>query len=86
MPAGDFIIVSPPFGTEVFKIFASEKEIDLENIASSRGSPRPGEMSMIEKLISNSYSISRGARTSSIGNADAATSEFVFLIAPRPEK
>jgi metacaspase-1 len=86
LPAGDFIVVSPPFGTELFKIFASEKEIDLENIATSRGSPRPGEMTMIEKLISRSYSISRGAHTSSVGTADAATSELIFLIGPRPGK
>lgn len=81
-PKKYFIRISPPFGTEVFKIFASESEINVENIATSRGSGTKSIMSVMERLINNSYSLSRGGEVSSMGNADATTSEFVFLIKP----
>ncbi len=86
LPRGDFIIVSPPYGTEVFKVFASEKEMDLESVATTRGASRNGIMTMIEELVNNSYTISRGGATGSTMNADASTSEFVFLIKPQPKK
>ena len=83
MPAGDFIFVSPPYGTEVFKIFASEKEINVENITTSRGSSPNGVMTMIENLVNNSYRISRGISPITSGNAEATTSEFIFQIKPK---
>jgi metacaspase-1 len=80
LPNRDYIIVSPPYGTEVFKIFASEKEINLENIATSKGGKSAGLMTTMEKLITGSYNISRGATTQRIVSADASTSELIFLI------
>ncbi len=86
LPAGDFIFVSPPYGTEVFKIFASEKEINVENIATSRGYTPNGVMTMIENLVNNSYRISRGISPVTSGNAEATTSEFIFQIKPKQIK
>jgi hypothetical protein len=84
LPAGDVISVGPPFGTEVYKVFASESEIDVEDLAVTRGAGRKGVMTEIEKLIQNSYGLSRGAGSASTANADVTTSEYLFLIKPRP--
>ncbi|HLY72012.1 MAG TPA: caspase family protein [Puia sp.] len=83
LPREDFINVSPPYGTEVFKIIASEKEINLENISTTKGGSRGGMMTTMEKLIGSSYGLSRGASTSGNSDADATTADFIFLIKPR---
>ncbi|HEX4375487.1 MAG TPA: caspase family protein [Puia sp.] len=83
LPREDFIVVSPPYGTEVFKIFASEKEINLENISTTKGGARGGMMTVMEKLVNNSYGLSRGAQSSSNTNADATASDLIFLIKPK---
>ena len=86
LPAGDFIFVSPPYGTEVFKIFASEKEINVENIATNRGYSPNGMMTKIESLVNNSYRLSRGIPPATSASADATTSEFIFQIKPKKAK
>lgn len=57
------VIISPPFGTEVFKIFASKSEINLADIVTSKGAASRGgkPFSALEKLVNKSYAISRGA-------------------------
>jgi hypothetical protein len=85
-----YVIIGPPYGTEVFKIIASETQIDLEDIVtpSSAGSNARGVITSMEKLIKKSYAISRGADVGSSdnANADASTSDLVFLIKPGPKK
>jgi len=83
LPAGDHIDISPPYGTEVFKVFACESEIDVESLASTTRGGGKAVMTAIEQMIRNSYGMSRGAIPSS-GNADATTSEYIFLIKPKP--
>jgi hypothetical protein len=81
-----YVTISPPFGTEVFKIFASKSEINLEDIVTTKGATSRGgkPFSSLEKLVNKSYTISRGADSddSANENADATISDLVFLIKP----
>jgi len=53
-------VFSEPYGSEMFKLIATEKEIDLRGIVSSKGTRnRHGEMSPLESLINDSYSQTR---------------------------
>lgn len=81
------LVMRKPFGTEVFKIFASETEIDMETIAASNGviqravSRGGGNLSPMELLLKNSFNgNSRGGETSS--NANGTISGIVFRIKP----
>jgi hypothetical protein len=85
-----FLQIGPPFGTEVFKIFISEQEIDLEQIATfglvgKKGNP----VSALEKLIARTYGLTRGLSGDvQVLNDDnnaigATTKEIVFIIRPK---
>jgi hypothetical protein len=78
------ICIDPPYGTEVFKVFASESEIDLEKVATpdftTRGRGRV--LGALEKLVRNTYEMSRGDMDT-IGGDDATTSEVLFIIKPK---
>ena len=56
------LIISPPYGTEIFKVFSSEMKLDLEKVVKSRGRER-GDLSILEKYVTESFSQSRGANT-----------------------
>lgn len=49
------IIIYPPAGEEVFKIFISKSELDLEGIARSKGQNTRNMMTDIEKVFKSSY-------------------------------
>lgn len=83
LPNQDYINIMPPFGTEVYKVFVSPVEIDVQDLANSRGAGS-GMMQAIEKMVRSSYDLSRGGETYSMPNADVTTSEYVFLIKPKP--
>lgn len=51
----------PPHGKEVFKLIASEQPLNLEPIILTRGAGMRGDEGPFEKLMSNSYTGSRGA-------------------------
>ena len=78
----DFLIkLSKPYGTEVFKVFVSEKEIDLEPMAtrkfqSGNTIQKRGDLTQIENLLIDSYQpmIKRG------GSADGSISDLLFRI------
>ena len=82
----DFLIkLSKPYGTEVFKVFVSEKEIDLELMAtrkfqSGNGIQKRGDLTQIENLLIDSYQpmIKRGG-----GSADGSISDLLFRIKPK---
>jgi metacaspase-1 len=85
LPADDFIRIGPPYGTEVFKLFASPVEINLENLANTRGGPDPSHPpTMMEQLIRASYRGTRGGDVGSDSQPDAATLDYLFLIKPKP--
>jgi len=69
-----------PFGTEVFKIFVSEKKINLKDIATTQGTPTRGDLSVIETLLKDSY---QGAHARGNEPADGTISEIIFRIKPK---
>ena len=85
LPAGDYILIGPPFGTEVFKLFASPVEINLENLANTRGGIDPSHPpTMMEQLVRASYRGTRGGIVENGSTPDAATLDYVFVIKPKP--
>lgn len=76
------VIISPPYGTEVFKIFVSPKEMDMETIAQSRGESGREDLSLLEKLVQNSYEPTRGDDLNSKRNNDGTTYNLIFSIKP----
>lgn len=76
------ITLSPPFGTELFKVFASRQEIDVEDIASTKGEGMRGNLSVLEGLVKHSYGM-RGAPLTNISKPDGATFNLLFTISPK---
>jgi metacaspase-1 len=83
LPTLDYVGIQPPCGTEVYKIFVSPVQIDVQDLANTRGGGN-GVMQTIEKMVRGSFSLSRGGQTYSMPNADVTTSEYIFLIKPKP--
>ena len=73
------ITFSPPFGTEVFKVFISTDEIDLEQISESNGSTARGNFNTFEKLVRDSYTKPRGGDVS-VSESDGMTMSIQFNI------
>jgi len=72
----------PPYGVEQYKIFASTKEINMEQLATSQGAAeRGGSFSGLERLVKRSYGM-RGSGSDNIGNADGSTYDLIFRIKP----
>jgi hypothetical protein len=81
------ITIAPPYGMEIFKIFVSEAEINMEGIAISAGLKPRGNFTLLEKLVNNSYSIAtRGAKIENSGKAEGSTFNLLFRIKPAKEK
>lgn len=81
------ITIAPPYGMEIFKIFVSETEINMEGIAVSAGLKPRGNFTMLEKLLNNSYAIAtRGAKIENSGKAEGSTFNLLFRIKPAIEK
>jgi hypothetical protein len=72
------ITVTPPFGKEVFKVFAATDKIDLEDITNSRGVTKRGNLRPFENLVQKSYE----ARSVSIGDASGSSFNLYFDIKP----
>jgi hypothetical protein len=74
--------ISPPYGSEVFKIFASYDPIDLSQIVASKGdeaSRGPGEKPF-ETLFRNSYNSStRGGDVGELSSDSEATTFSIFF-------
>ncbi|MEO8149754.1 MAG: caspase family protein [Bacteroidia bacterium] len=78
--------ISPPYGREVFKIFSSSDPINLEMIATSRGAKSRGNLNALEKLIIESYGITRGGGINNISKESSGTiSEITFEIVQKPD-
>ncbi len=78
------INISPPYGTEIFKIFASTSEIDMEGIATTRGqNTRGGKLTVMEKLVKTSYKVAtRGGDVDNTSSADGTAFSLLFTIKP----
>jgi len=77
------ITLAPPYGKEIFKVFASPDRIDLESIANSNGAGRRGNLKPFEALLQQSFS-SRSAMDQTIGTADGSSYNLYFDIRPKP--
>lgn len=73
----DYVIkVGPPYGSEVFKVFLSREEINMENLSNSRGS-----FSALEDIVRSSGDMAtRGTDVVNVSEADGATQDVVFII------
>lgn len=80
------LTVSPPFGTEVFKIFISSETLDVEDIAEQRGVETRGNLSFLEYLVKESYLLSRGVQVDNNTEKNGTVSSIVFQVRPRPLK
>lgn len=81
---GKYVEFGPPYGTEVFKLFASTEAIDFSPIISTRGAPKAGrdDTNPLESLFRNSYQLNkRGGKAGTLNvDAEATTSTFTFKI------
>jgi hypothetical protein len=76
--------LSPPFGSEVFKIFAARQKIDLEYIATAKGQQlKKGNFSVLEKLFDHSYKLGIKGDPSPASHADGSIQSLLFQIKPR---
>ena len=78
------ITIAPPYGTEIFKVFVSKQEIDMEGIATTHGAETRGNFTVLEKLVKRSFGVAtRGTETENLGNANGSTYNVLFQIRPR---
>lgn len=81
------ITIAPPYGMEIFKVFVSETEINMEGIALSAGLKPRGNFTLLEKLVNNSYTIAtRGAKVENNEKAAGSTFNLLFRIKSPKEK
>jgi len=79
----NFIVAgfAPPYGTEMYKVFATAKPINLTPIITEQVSSTKGSMSDLEKVVLGSYGGTKGDKDSSIRKKDSgSTYEFTFII------
>lgn len=76
------IELTPPYGTEVFKIFVSERLIDMTSIANTRGEGTRGNFTALEGLVKSSYTVgTRGAKPiAPVGGSSGSTYNLLFEI------
>ncbi|MBL7810812.1 MAG: caspase family protein [Bacteroidetes bacterium] len=79
-----FVILSPPYGEEIFKFFFSPKPLDLELIASPPpGAIKRASLSFMEQLVDKSVQNTRGDAVTLQGSAEGAVGQVVFRILPK---
>ena len=77
------ITMAPPYGREIFKVFASADKIDLEDIALSHGAGKRGNLSPFESLLQKSFSL-RSEAPQNLSNDNGTSYNIYFDITPRP--
>ncbi len=74
----------PPAGTEVFKLIATDKPIDLRPIAGSRGEGTKSNSAGFERLFSQTFynddCMSRGGKAVSVSVMEVSVASFSFII------
>lgn len=78
------IALHPPYGNELFKIFLSRTELDLEDLVAARGSgAERGSFSYMEKLLRKTYGMQgRGGVVTAGAKAEGMATGLVFIIKP----
>lgn len=78
--------IGPPYGTEVFKLIATDEPIDLRSIVQTRGQTKNANPSPFERLLSDTYmketTGTRGGRAISISSTKVNVFSQVFIIDP----
>ena len=72
-----------PYGTEIFKVFASKEPLNLSPIISSKGVGTRGSSNPLETILQDTYQNTRGpnVKVSSMpSEASGSTFEFIFRI------
>lgn len=72
---------SAPYGTEIFKVFTSRNEMDMEQLIGSHGNSVRGDITYMEKLVKKTFH--QNARgDNSTGAQEGSCSNLVFEIVP----
>jgi hypothetical protein len=72
-----------PYGTEVFKVFASKEPLNLSPIINSRGIGTRGSSNLLETILQDTYQNTRGPKvkvSSMPSESSGSTFEFIFKI------
>lgn len=77
-------VITPPLGTEVFKLIATDQPIDLRTVTKSRGQTRSASQNPFEKLLADSFfgesTSSRGGGTLSMSATEVHVETKTFII------
>lgn len=84
---GDYVIeIGPPFGTNIYKLFISKKQIDLENLVAMRGQ---GQSRAGFGVLENAFQTGLDAGTArgsnltvKTANAEGCVQDLIFEIVP----
>lgn len=74
------IAIQPPYGTEVFKIFTSRGEMNMEELVNTKGSGTRGNATYMEKLFKKSFGILQRGEMNATGLQEGSASNLVFEI------
>jgi hypothetical protein len=76
--------LSPPYGTELIKVIATDVPIDLRPIISTRGIGKKTNPSPLETLFAQTYlpdeNMTRGGRTTNVSSKSMHIETFSFII------
>jgi hypothetical protein len=79
------IVIGKPYGMEIFKVFVTNKEINLEGLATPpnerAGTRGPMSLGPLEKLVDqSSTTATRGAKVVAVKESDGSTYNMLFRI------
>ena len=78
------IRILPPHGNEVFKIFCSKEEINMEEIVVLKAKISRGNLSALEKIVQAGYvKTDRGIETTIVSNSEGSMFNLPFTIVPK---
>jgi hypothetical protein len=72
-----------PYGTEIFKVFASREPINLSSVINSKGTGTRGSSNSLEAILQDTYQNTRGPKvkvSSMPSESSGSTFEFIFRI------
>jgi hypothetical protein len=72
-----------PYGTEIFKVFASREPLNLSPIINSKGVGTRGSSNPLETILQDTYQNTRGPKvkvSNMPSESSGSTFEFIFSI------
>jgi len=76
--------IGPPYGTEVFKLIATDQPIDLRNVSQTRGQTKSPSSNPFERMFAQTFfnddCMTRGGRTISVSAAEVNVTSMTFVI------